>query len=266
MYESKEEIAQQLRHQQELLRIQRSNLQKLQLQEANYAGNPPLDLQNQLDRVAEQVRSTEDEIARLKSVAAEDQLSLVEAEYRTLLAEAWNTPLGRPTVAGATRLEFTRLKFGLSPERAGELEREIRTKLAEEIFNTLDMAPILGQRGDVDSRAIGQIAIEIRAGDGSNISFYNVDINQAVQIDTSLEISLKRIGCAIRLDPATALQLFVRFLPLDASLDLAAFGAQLLGVNKVTISPTDNTIFQQFLTNLVQVLSTRILPSNTGPE
>ena len=267
MRESKEEIAQQLEHQQELLRKRRANLQKLELQEANYAGNPPIDLINQLDRVGEQVRETEEEIARLKSLAAEDQLSLVEAEYRTLLAEVWNTPLGRPTVAGATRLELARLNMGLEPERAQELELEIREKLAVEAFESLDIQALFGLSNETNILdRYGELNFTIHAEGEGTINIQELNVSQKIQRDSPLESALKRLGCAIRLDWKIALRLLLQYVPPESQFDLSLFAFQLLSVNRVAIHPNDNIVFEKYLESFSIGLEQLPPPSSTDQE
>jgi hypothetical protein len=95
--------------------------------------------------LTDQIRTQEDEIAKLESFAAEGQLSIAEAEFRVTLGEVWDTRIGRPTAAGAAQLELARLRLGLSDERAQVLAKEIREAIVEDIFLNIDISPILGE-------------------------------------------------------------------------------------------------------------------------
>jgi hypothetical protein len=76
----------------------------------------------------------DEEISQLRTQSVAEHFSAPEASYRELLAEVWNTPTGLPSVIGQARLERERLRLGLLPERAQELEQAVRAALAEEIL------------------------------------------------------------------------------------------------------------------------------------
>lgn len=136
MSRTKQEIVQELAHQQRLLLALRERRRALELQFTQQA-TAPTQLLSELDALTGRIRVYEEEIGRLETLAAEDRLPLAETEYCVLLAEAWNTPQGNPTVADATRLELERLRLGVSPRRAHELERQIRVALAQQSLQSL---------------------------------------------------------------------------------------------------------------------------------
>src|SRR3712207_2884026 len=131
MSRTKQEIAQELAHQQRLLLVLRERRRALELQLTQQATAPTQTL-SEIDALTSRIRVYEEEIGRLETLAAEDRLPLAETEYCVLLAEAWNTPQGNPTVVDATRLELERLRLGVLPRRAHELERQIRVALAQQ--------------------------------------------------------------------------------------------------------------------------------------
>lgn len=131
---TKAEIAEQLTHQREMLTRRQRNLRKLELQEADYGINVPLDLANQIDRLTSQIEAHKAEIDRLETLAVEGALPLAEVEYQVALAEAWSSPNGRPTVVSQMKLEFQRLRLHITPKRSKELEIEVRSKLAQEWY------------------------------------------------------------------------------------------------------------------------------------
>jgi hypothetical protein len=256
---TRQEIEDELAHKNNLIRALRARLRPLELQAAQKGMNTPPEILTEISTLYEQVRVQEEEISRLESLAAEGQLSLAEAEYRMILAEAWDTPIGRPMVAGAARLELTRLKMGLSTERSGELEREVRIALVEEIFLKIDIAPLLGRQESM--AGIGSNSLTIGSYDNAQTHIDTVVLNQQVTLLNPLESALRLIGKAIRLDPHTALKLFLLIWPGDATLDLAKFQDLLFTENKVWIHRDEHVIFDTFITDLSGSLNTRMLPS-----
>ncbi len=101
---TKQEIEEELTHRQALIHTYRSRLRSLEIQAAQRGLNAPPEITSEIDTLTERIRVQEDEIAKLETLAAEGQLSISEAEYRLALAEVWDTPIGRPTAAGAARI------------------------------------------------------------------------------------------------------------------------------------------------------------------
>lgn len=263
MRRTKQEIEGELDHKNKLVHTYRARLRPLELQAAQKGMYAPPEVLTEISALTEQIRAQEDEIATLESLAAEGQLSLSEAEYRVLLAEVWDTSIGRPSTSGAARLELTRLKLGLTPERAQELEKEVRIALVEEIFLTIDISPLLGQY-PVLPQNITQVQLSINAeGEGSTTVVDTIQINQNLTISSPLESALHLIGKAVRLDLPTALRLFLQSLPLDTTLDIIVFRKQLITENRVWVTRDEYLIFDNFLMELTSEMNARVLPSPT---
>lgn len=158
MNAGRQEIEEVLEHQHKMVRLLRQRLQQRELQEAQYGVNVPPEVVNEIAALSERIHNHETEIARLQTLAAEDQLSLTEVEYRVAVAEAWNTSEGIPLVVGMARLERDRLRLGIAPKRASEIEHEVRVALAEETFSQLDIALLysLYTTGSAENREYAQ--------------------------------------------------------------------------------------------------------------
>ena len=104
---AKHEIEGELKHKNNLISAYRSRLRPLEIQAAQKGSSAPPEILTEISRLTEQIRIQEDEIVKLESLAAEGQLSLAEVEYRAILAETWDTPIGRSTAAGSARLELS---------------------------------------------------------------------------------------------------------------------------------------------------------------
>lgn len=239
---TKQEIDEALAHQQKMLHVLRQRLYHRELQEAQFGINAPPEVMTEIQALNERVRIHEAELERLQTRAAEGQLSVAEAEYRTLLAEVWGTPEGRPTVTGATRLELARLRLGLAIERAQELEHELRVALAKETFSAIDSLSLF-KLSRMRSIMVGK---EVAAQDTAK--GYK---------RREMEATLQLIGRTIRLDASTALRLIVAHTPLEKDTNLFYFRAWLLMVNKVPYEHDDNLLFQQFLSDLEDSLRSR---------
>src|SRR5262245_13955560 len=118
----KQDLDEQLEHLPKVILALRRRLRVRELQEAEYGVNVPPEVANEIQSLNERIAKHEAELSRLKSIAVEDEVPLAEVEYRALLAQTWDTPSGRPTIAGGTKLDFDRLRLGVTPERAKELE------------------------------------------------------------------------------------------------------------------------------------------------
>jgi len=104
MEQDKEEIAEQLKHHEKMLRIERRNLREREIQAAKHGLEVPPSINNHIHELKENIRYHEDQIMQLRILAVTDKEPLSEIEYRALLAETWDTPQARPTVAGDARL------------------------------------------------------------------------------------------------------------------------------------------------------------------
>lgn len=240
MAPTKQEIDEALAHQQKMVRVLRQRLQQRELQEAQFGINAPPEVMTEIQALSDRVHAHEAEIARLQTLAAEGQLSVAEAEYRTLLADTWGTPEGRPSVAGATRQELARLRLGLMAERAQELEHEVRVALANETFSQIDSLSLF-KLGRIGSVMVGK---EVAAQDTAKSYKRN-----------EMETALRLIGRTIRLDAATACRLLVANTPLAKDANFPYFKAWLLMINKVKYDHEDHLV-QQFLNDLEAQLAT----------
>jgi hypothetical protein len=197
-------------------------------------------------------------------LAAEGQLSLAEAEYRVMVAKAWDTPRGKPTLAGNAELELSRLRMRLVSESAKQIEHDVRVGLAEEAFSGLDARfldrlptqpkPIKPSPQKITEAVSGDII----QSDLSHIGSASVTIiGNSPETEDPYEVSLKLIGRAIRLDNPTALNLFLTILPPSLRLDLNKFGKQLIEINRVWNYQDDRDVFEWFLTHLAGSLGER---------
>lgn len=259
MKRTKQEIEEELNHKQNLIRTYRARLRPLEIQAAQRGLNAPPETLTEISSLTEQIRVQEDEIAKLETLAAEGQLSLAEAEFRLILAEAWDTPIGRPTAAGAARLELARLRLGLSPERAAELEKEVRARLVEEIFSTIDVLPLLGENLDAPGQ-IGSVQVAFTANESGSIRVDHFEVQQNLTLSSPLESALRLLGKAIRLAPPVALQLFLKSLPDRPRLDLADFKKSLFAQNRVWVNQNEYVVFNNFLVDLSDEYDMNLLP------
>lgn len=135
---TKQEIEEELTHQRKIIVVLRRRRRALELQMYQQGAHALPQIVTEIEDLREQIREREQEIAQLETRAVEEKFPLAEMEYRVLLAETWSTPQGCPTVLGREQLELARLRLGVSLERAGELEQEIRRDLATEVFSELE--------------------------------------------------------------------------------------------------------------------------------
>lgn len=131
------EAAEELVHQRTVLATLRKRLRVLEVQLAQHGTNVAPHILIEIDSLSEQIKERESEIDTLTSISVEGDHSLVEVEYRVLLAEAWSTSQGRPTVVSRTRLELMRLRLGIPLERASQLEQDVRGEVAREVIDNL---------------------------------------------------------------------------------------------------------------------------------
>jgi hypothetical protein len=219
----RQEILEELAHKKELIQALVRRRRPLELQAAHRGLSTPPEVLTEISSLTDQLRRYEDEVTHLETLAAQGALPLPEVEYRVLLAETWDTPRGQRTVAGAVRLELARLRLGIVPERAHELEREIRVALAQESFNNIEPSAfvLLCAMDKVQTNPEGQL----------------------------LNAALVHLGRAIRLDPETAQHLLFINLPSNnrTTLDTQILRDRLLSTNKVHQHSEDFLLFNHFL-------------------
>lgn len=139
MPQSKEEIQEELEHKQNLLKTYNRNRRVLEQRMAELGSQPDLVTLNDIDKIAARIRETENDIALLETRSIERDLSFEEAEYRAILARAWNTERGEPSYADRAKLEYERLRLRLPFERTETLEAEVKKALAVDICKHIEM-------------------------------------------------------------------------------------------------------------------------------
>lgn len=210
-----------LAHKRELIATLIRRRRPLEVQAAHRGMSAPPEILTEISFLTDQIRVYEVEISHLETLAAQGVLPLSEVEYRSLVAEAWDTPRGHPTVTGRARLELSRLRLGIVPEKAYEIERYIRIALAEEAFSNIEPSFFTN--------------ISLRIDDPR----FPKDNRQ----------SLTYLGRAIRLDQETARHLF--FVNLQSSDRIAVYELSLrdmlLEINRVHQHSEDFLLFNHFL-------------------
>ncbi len=125
-----------LEHHKKMLKIRTRRLYILEEQEAEFGSlSVPAHIRSEIDKITEQLHQHKTEIDRLETLNVEGETPLNEVEYRVILAEAWDTPIGRPTVVGQARIEFARLRLHIDEGRSEELEWDVRKRLIRERFS-----------------------------------------------------------------------------------------------------------------------------------
>jgi hypothetical protein len=134
------EIQEEIQHQKAMIKHLRQQLRDLEIQEVKFGITVPTHILEGLRDTRTRLEEHQTELARLSTLAAEDQFSIKEAEYNVLLSEAWS--LGPPNVVNSQRLEFLRLRLGISPQRATELALQIRKAIVEERLQRLEWVQV----------------------------------------------------------------------------------------------------------------------------
>lgn len=214
----KEELAEEIAHHQKMLRVLRRRLREREFQEVQYGIAVPPEITSDIHELTERIQRHEVQLTQLQTFSVEDQFPLAEVEYRALLAEAWDTPRGRPTVAVASRLELARLRLGISPELAAEIEGLVRGDLAEETIYNLDI------------HLLRSTYVE------------NKNYNSEVE----LKALLSAIGRAIRFDIHTTLIYTLSYI-YEGERFKDSFVKDLLSVNKINEHSKDYETFGRFL-------------------
>ena len=214
-----------LKHKRELVNALIRRRRPLELQAAHRGLSAPPEILTEISSLTDQLREYEAEINHLETLAAQGALPLSEVEYRVLVAETWDTHRGAPSIIGANRLELSRLKLGILPERASEIEKDIRIALAQEAF------------GNIEPSFFTRIC-------SSNAKSYTSDVN--------FEDSIVQLGRSIRLDRDTCRQLFiVNIVPESRSqMETQILRDLLLEYNKVHQHSEDFLLFNHFLIGL----------------
>jgi len=186
----KQELETELEHKQALVRALKARRRPLELQAVRKGINVDPEVAVDLEELTHQIQAFEGEVNELRIQLAEGDIPLAEVEYRAALAAAWEP--GRPTVAGAANLEWVRVRSGIKPERAEEMEREVRATLAEEaikslrstLFNILSYHNL--QHEDYDGEIARHRYIIPSIFDAP--SEFRTDLGRAIRLDISVAI------------------------------------------------------------------------------
>src|SRR5690349_14536398 len=92
------ELQEELVHQQQMVRDLRRRRRVLQRQLAHQGYQALPQIVIEVEDITAQIKTFEDEIANLRTLAAVDKEPLAEVEYRAAVAEAWAMPDGQITV------------------------------------------------------------------------------------------------------------------------------------------------------------------------
>jgi hypothetical protein len=161
MYWTKEEIAEERDNLVKVLKALRAGRRVLRLQAAQHGNLAPPHIIMELDAVTEKIKGYETELEQLEMRAAEGSLPLAEAEYRLLVAEMWDTERGHPNITGEARMEMARLRLGILPDQAKEIEQRVRISLAQDAMSKIDIRFLPGAhfspKGDDETR-VEQVA------------------------------------------------------------------------------------------------------------
>jgi hypothetical protein len=223
----KEEIERSIAHQRKMLRTLRSRLEQRELQEAQQGINTEPHIITEIHDLTERIQRHEAEISRLLTEGAVDKESLGEVEYRAISARAWDTPEGRPTVAGAAQLEYDRLRLGVTVERAQKITEEIRAELAYERINELtprQMFMITLMEFDQNAYFDGEIT----------------DMDP-------FAVAICRVGSAIRLDPIKSANTLSMLLIPGEDPEIREFRIALMTLNSISSEHNEYYLLESFL-------------------
>lgn len=231
----------------EIMTIERRRRNHLRIQVAQHGNLTPIHIRTDLDDTERKLATYEQELAQLETQIAEADESVAEVEYRVHVAEAWNTPLGRPTVAGGARLELARLRLGITLERAATIEQEVRTALAYEAFTEIDIAILLGISSVQSEPLIMGMQIHIYPTDSGIVNIHNLNQSQILTQDDARKMALRMLGRVVRLNPHIAAQLFVLGIPSNQDFVLEVFSSQLFTANQVRLNNGEEELFNAFI-------------------
>jgi hypothetical protein len=155
----KAEIQQELEHLNKLLAIAHANRRALEEQQIQQGIIAPLSLINQMNEVKQSIQEYEERKNQLKIQSVEEDVSLAEAEYRVMAAEALER--GFLTTLGMAQLELTRLRVQMTLEKAQQIQDEVRSSLVRDIFRTLEPEDFLILEGS-SLRGVKRIYTAIR--------------------------------------------------------------------------------------------------------
>jgi hypothetical protein len=133
------ELLEAIEHEQKMLHVKQRRLRELELQAAQLGIDVRPAIKTEIYDLAEEIERHQERLAQLRTEAVVDKEPLHEVEYRMLVAEAWDTPEGRPRVAAAAKVEYHRLRLGVPLARAQEIIYEIKIALVQQLFRRIHM-------------------------------------------------------------------------------------------------------------------------------
>lgn len=119
---SQEEIAEELASLQKIVRSLRRRRRELQSQEAIQGISSDPKIVMEIEDITVHIREHEEEIARFETIAAAEHVPVEVIEYHAILAQEWDQSVGHLKLAQRARLDWTRVRLGISLERAREME------------------------------------------------------------------------------------------------------------------------------------------------
>lgn len=241
----------------EIMTIERRRRNYLRIQAAQHGNLTPIHIRTDLDDTERKLATYEKELAQLETQIAEADESVAEVEYRVHVAEAWNTPLGRPTVGGAARLELARLRLGITPERASIIEQEIRTALAREVFTEIDVSILLGLESIPSMPFQTGMQVYISPTDSAQIHIEAINMSQIITQADAIKAALRLLGRVVRLDRQVGVRLLLLSLPTDPFLSVETFASQLFDANQTQLSDGETNLFNAFIQDIQVGLSQR---------
>jgi hypothetical protein len=157
----KEEIEVELEHVHSMLHILNERRRVLEEHQAQKGIDTEPQILTELKDIKDQIDELQNRGSELETRAVEDAISYPEAEYRVKLAQAWDTPYGRPTAQGKAQLELDRLHLGVTPERAQQLEHEIRVELAQQALSMLDLRYVALPHDNIQADGLAKQTMDI---------------------------------------------------------------------------------------------------------
>ncbi len=232
----KSEIQDALEHQHKMVRVLRERLQQRELQEAQYGIDTPPQVLTEIQELSERIAGHDAEIARLQTLAVEEQLPLAAADFRACLADEWQRGGGRLPLGAVARLELRRLQQGITAELAQSLTAEVRAGLARDTLAAIsqkDLSDLFaGYTQDIgtylDTLALGQ---------------------EAVGYERIARL-LRGIASAITYDPDTAAAEILPLIAADELLPAQEIEAVLLRYARFYPFQYDQSLFARFLGHL----------------
>jgi len=244
----KQEIEEEIKHKRQIISALRCRCRPLELQAAQKGLSAPPEILTEIITLNDQMNTQEQEISELEIMAVEGELPIIESKYKIMVARAWDNLRGKPTIAESCELELLRLQKGLVSDRTQQIESEIRKKLAEESFSSLDIRFLELLPTKIKRRSLG---FNFDVSYESKTNYYPEETLK------TYEDSLRIIGRAIRLDYLTAIRLLLIIIPLDLNLDIDELKSTLLRANKIWNYQEDHEVFDCFFRDFIKALESK---------